>query len=83
MLGLVASYRLKLTWGSVCWDMFAIYSFAKQWVPTGTRANHVAVASFLFLSGGFFKSIFFLGDENVFEKIGPEWISSNSPTYLV
>ena len=26
--------------------MFAIYSFAKLWVPTGTRANHAAVAGF-------------------------------------
>ena len=46
MLGLVASYSLKLTWGPVCWDINAIYSFAKLCVPTGTRANHAAVASF-------------------------------------
>ena len=29
------------------------------------------------------KSIFFLVDKNGFEKIGPEWFLSHSPTYLV
>ena len=37
LLGQVASYSLFQTWGSRCWDRFAIYSFAKLWVPTGTR----------------------------------------------
>ena len=43
MLEQVASYSLFLSWGSRCWDRFAIYSFAKLWVPTGIRANHAAV----------------------------------------
>ena len=41
--GQVASYSLFLSWGSRCWNKFAIYSFAKLWVPAGTRANHAAV----------------------------------------
>ena len=43
LLGQVASYSLFLSWGSRCWDRFAIYSVAKLWVPAGTRANHSAI----------------------------------------
>ena len=43
LLGQVASYNLFLIWGSRCWDRFAIYSFAKLWVPAGTGAYHAAV----------------------------------------
>ena len=87
-------------------DRFAIYSFAKLWVPAGTRTNLAAVGKFCFSPAwreelgvsadiseyfwwivGFLGRVFqvhiFLGDENVFEKIGPEWIPSHSPTYLV
>ena len=50
LLGLIASYSLKLTLGPrllgyVCY-FTALLSCGFQ---TGTRANHVAVASFLFL----------------------------------
>ena len=30
--------------------MFAIYSFAKLWVPAGTKDNHAAVGRFRFLT---------------------------------
>ena len=48
LLGLVASYSLNLSWRSCCWDMFAIYSFAKLWSSTGSRANHATVEGFSF-----------------------------------
>ena len=96
MLGQIASYSLFLSWGSRCWDRFAIYSFAKLWVPAETRLIMQPLAGSLLASmggtvghvrrhfrvlfvdsrflGRVFKSIFFLGNENGFEKIGPEWI---------
>ena len=110
MLGQIASYSLFLSWGSRCWNRFAIYSFAKQWVPAGTRANHAAVGRiascqhggggggewlgtsrdiseyFVWIVGswrGAFKSIFFLEDENGFEKLGRNGFLSHSLTYLV